>query len=73
MAFNLFDGIKRLDFMRARTNVSQNRAYNLGVLDINTLYAEMSVRYDMTMWSLWDSLVYLYGRGVNIEPDDLPP
>lgn len=68
MAFDLFDGIKRLDFMKARTDKFQNRAYDLGVLDINTLYAEMSVRYDMTMWSLWDSLVYLYGRGLISNP-----
>lgn len=68
MALDLLEGIKGLDLMRTERYISQNRAYNAGTLDINTLYAEMSVRYDMTMWSLWDSLVYLYGRGLISNP-----
>lgn len=68
MAFDLFAGIKKCELTSTGTNVFQNRAYGIGALDINTLFAEMTVRYGMSMWSLWDSLVYLYGKGLISNP-----
>ena len=65
---NLLNGIKWMDAVSLSKQVLHNRAHEDGVLDINTLYTAMAVKYDMTMESLWDSLVYLYGMGLISNP-----
>lgn len=66
MAHNLLNEIKNYDEMCCYWD--GNRAQREGALDINTLYVAMDVRYDMTMGSLWDSLIYLYGKGLISNP-----
>lgn len=66
MAHNLLNEIKEFEEMSCYWD--GNRALSEGALDINTLYVAMAVKYDMTMGSLWDSLVYLYGKGLISNP-----
>lgn len=39
-----------------------------GILDIESLYCVMNIKYDMSMEAIWQSLLYLYGKGYISNP-----
>lgn len=53
---------------RQESNKKPREATIGGVMDINRLYAAMDTKYGMRMLSMWDSLLYLYAKGLINNP-----
>lgn len=74
-ALSLYDAIKESYYMERfsfhcidEKEDKERKAVIGGALDINRLYAAMDAKYGMVMWSLWDSLLYLYANGMISNP-----
>lgn len=74
-ALSLYDAIKESYYMERFSfhciddkEDKERKAVIGGALDINRLYAAMDAKYGMVMWSLWDSLLYLYAKGMISNP-----
>lgn len=70
-AYNLFDTIRTE--MLFRSSISPHFATPEisilgGTQDFNRLYVAMATKYDMTFESMWDSLLYLYAKGLINNP-----
>lgn len=68
-AMRLYQTIKNCENIQNKFLADKPRKVRIGkLLDLDSLFCAMAVKYDMVIDSLWDSLVYLYAIGLINNP-----
>lgn len=68
-AMQLFRTVKMYKDLSARFSIGEKRKCTIGgLMGFDSLFRAMATKFDMVVDSLWDSLLYLYAKGLITNP-----